>query len=151
QHPFLAFRSLRAGNGWRRADATDSLGDDDHAALDALMGWAVGFRRLDRFLDAHDRALARLETLRVPDAPVELVTVHGAKGREWQSVVVLGMEEERFPNRRALVDAADPARALEEERRLAYVALTRATRRLILAFDPARPSRFLAEMGLALP
>jgi superfamily I DNA/RNA helicase len=61
------------------------------------------------------------------------------------------MEEERFPNRRALVDAVDPARALEEERRLAYVALTRATRRLILAFDPARPSRFLEEMGLVLP
>jgi DNA helicase-2/ATP-dependent DNA helicase PcrA len=151
QHPFLTFRSLRAGKGWRRADATDALGDDDHAALDALMGWAVGFRRLDRFLDAHDRALARLETLRVPDAPVELVTVHGAKGREWQTVVVLGMEEERFPNRRSLVDAAEPERAIEEERRLAYVALTRATRRLILAFDPARPSRFLAEMGLVAP
>jgi superfamily I DNA/RNA helicase len=37
---------------------------------------------------------------------------------------------------------------MEEERRLAYVALTRATRRLILGFDPARPSPFLAEMGL---
>jgi DNA helicase-2/ATP-dependent DNA helicase PcrA len=74
--------------------------------------------------------------------------VHGAKGREWQTVVVLGIEEDRFPNRRALVDAGDPHRAVEEERRLAYVALTRATRRLILAYDPARPSRFLAEMGI---
>jgi len=36
---------------------------------------------------------------------------------------------------------------MEEERRLAYVALTRATRQLILAFDRARPSPFLAEMG----
>ena len=80
---------------------------------------------------------------------IELVTVHGAKGREWRTVVVLGLEEERFPNRRALVGADNPARALEEERRLAYVALTRATQRLILAYDPARPSRFLAEMGLA--
>ncbi len=42
----------------------------------------------------------------------------------------------------------DLQRAVEEERRLAYVALTRATRRLILAYDPARPSRFLAEMGI---
>ncbi len=92
--------------------------------------------------------MERLEALRRPDAPIELVTVHGAKGREWQTVVVLGMEEDRFPNRRALVDAADPNRAVEEERRLAYVALTRATRRLILAYDPARPSRFLAEMGI---
>ena len=150
-HPYHVFLNLRAGHGWRRADAGDALGDDDHAALDALLGWAVGFRRLDQFLEAHDRALARLVALRVPDAPIELVTVHGAKGREWQTVVVLGMEEERFPNRRALVDAADPARAVEEERRLAYVALTRATRRLILAFDPARASRFLAEMGLTTP
>ena len=117
----------------------------------ALLGWAVGMPRLDVFLKAHDAALARLEGLRVPDAPIELVTVHGAKGREWQTVVVLGMEEERFPNRRSLLQAPDPIRAVEEERRLAYVALTRATRRLILAFDPARPSRFLAEMGLRLP
>jgi DNA helicase-2/ATP-dependent DNA helicase PcrA len=146
--PFEALRSLRAGHGWRRVDASDTLSDDDHAALDALLGWAVGIRRLDRFLEAHDRALARLTALRRPDALVELVTVHGAKGREWQTVVVLGMEEERFPNRRSLVDAADRGRALEEERRLAYVALTRATQRLILAHDPARPSRFLAEMGI---
>jgi superfamily I DNA/RNA helicase len=54
-----------------------------------------------------------------------------------------------MPNRRSLVDADDPDRAMEEERRLAYVALTRATRQLILAFDPARPSPFLAEMGFA--
>ncbi|HEY8177726.1 MAG TPA: ATP-dependent helicase [Candidatus Limnocylindria bacterium] len=146
--PFDALLGLRAGHGWRRADASDTLSDDDHAALDALLGWAVGIGRLDRFLEAHDRAVERLEALRQPDAPIELVTVHGAKGREWQTVVVLGMEEDRFPNRRALVDAADMNRAVEEERRLAYVALTRATRRLILAYDPARPSRFLAEMGL---
>jgi hypothetical protein len=147
--PLDALLRLRAGNGWRRADVSDALGDDDHAALDALIGWSVGFRRVDDFLGAHDAALARIEGLRVPDAPVELVTVHGAKGREWQTVVVLGMEDERFPNRRSLADAADPGRALEEERRLAYVALTRATRRLVLAYDPARPSPFLAEMGVA--
>lgn len=147
--PFEALLSLRSGHGWRRADTNDAISDDDHAALDALLGWAVGIGRLDRFLDAHDRALARLIELRRPDALIELVTVHGAKGREWQTVVVLGLEEGRFPNRRSLVEAADPHRALEEERRLAYVALTRATRRLVLAYDPARPSRFLAEMGLA--
>ncbi len=147
--PFDALLALRAGRGWRRSDGVETLGDDDHAALDALLGWSVGFRHLDRFLAAHDAALARLDSLRRPDALVELVTVHGAKGREWQTVVVLGMEEDRIPNRRALVDARDPARALEEERRLAYVALTRSTRTLVLAGDPARPSRFLVEMGLA--
>jgi DNA helicase-2/ATP-dependent DNA helicase PcrA len=65
--------------------------------------------------------------------------------------VIVGFEEERFPNRRALVDALDPERALEEERRLAYVALTRAGQRLVLAFDPERPSRFLAELGATAP
>ena len=146
--PFDALLSLRAGRGWQRSAAAEALGDDDQSALDALLGWSVGFRHLDRFLAAHDAAVARLESLRRPEAAVELVTVHGAKGREWQTVVVLGMEEDRFPNRRALLDARDPGRALEEERRLAYVALTRATRTLVLAGDPARPSRFLAEMGV---
>ena len=149
--PFQALLTLRAGHGWRRSDGSDALADDEHAAIDALLGWSVGMPRLDRFIEAHDQALARLQSLRQSDALVELVTVHGAKGREWETVVVLGMEEERFPNRRALEDAIDPARALEEERRLAYVALTRATRRLILVFDPARPSRFLGEMGLVIP
>jgi DNA helicase-2/ATP-dependent DNA helicase PcrA len=147
ESPFPALLRLRAARGWRRGDGDDALGDDDHAAIDALLGWASAFARLDRFLAAGDAVLERLSRLRDPTAPVELVTVHGAKGREWPTVVVIGFEEERFPNRRALQGAADPARALEEERRLGYVAITRATRRLVLAFDPARPSRFLEEMG----
>jgi DNA helicase-2/ATP-dependent DNA helicase PcrA len=147
ESPFPALLRLRAVRGWRRGDGDDALGDDDHAAIDALLGWAAAFARLDRFLAAGDEVLTRLLTLRDPAAPIELVTVHGAKGREWPTVVLIGFEEERFPNRRALMGAADPQRALEEERRLAYVALTRATRRLVLAFDPERPSRFLEEMG----
>ncbi len=145
--PFQEFRRLRAGRGWARGDTGDALGDEDHAALDALLGWAAAFRGMDTFLAAADAARARLAALRDPSAPIELVTVHGAKGREWPCVVVVGFEAERFPNRRSLAGAADPARALEEERRLAYVALTRAAGRLILALDPARPSPFLAEMG----
>lgn len=149
-HPFHVMRRLRVARGWDRGSpAGDLLTDDDHAALDALLGWTTGFATTDAFLAAYDAARARVAALRDPDAPVELGTVHASKGREWETVVLIGFEADRIPNRRSLVDAADPDRAVEEERRLAYVALTRATRQLILAFDPARPSPFLAEMGFA--
>lgn len=149
-HPFHVLRRLRAARGWNRGSpSADLLADDDHAALDALLGWTTGFATTDAFVAAYDAARARIAALRDPAAPVELATVHASKGREWETVVLIGFEADRIPNRRSLVDADDPGRAMEEERRLAYVALTRATRRLILAFDPARPSPFLAEMGLS--
>ncbi|MGI8872437.1 MAG: ATP-dependent helicase [Candidatus Limnocylindria bacterium] len=148
--PFETLRALRRANGWNRAAMDDALSDEDHAALDAMQSWAAGVASIGDFVSGFEEARRRLLALRDPEAPIELVTVHGAKGREWETVVVIGFEEERFPNRRALVESAAPERALEEERRLAYVAVTRATRRLILAFDPARPSRFLAEMQLTI-
>lgn len=148
-HPFHVIRRLRAAHGWDRSQETaDLLPDEDHVALDAVLGWTTGFRTVGSFVAAYDAARARIASLRDPDAPVELATVHASKGREWETVVLLGYERDRMPNRRSLLDAADPDRAMEEERRLAYVAVTRATRRLILAFDPGRPSPFLAEMGL---
>jgi DNA helicase II / ATP-dependent DNA helicase PcrA len=149
-HPFHVLRRLRAARGWDRSQSTaDLLADDDHAALDALLGWATAFVTVGAFVHAYDAARARIAALRDPGAPVELATVHASKGREWQTVVLLGFERDRMPNRRSLLDADDSDRATEEERRLAYVALTRATRRLVLAFDPARPSPFLGEMGLS--
>jgi superfamily I DNA/RNA helicase len=147
-HPFPTLTVLRRSRSWDRAGMSDDLGEDDHAALDALVGWAAGFRRTDHFLAALADAAARLAAIRTPDAPIELVTVHGAKGREWPTVIVVGFDADHFPNRRALLGARDAGRALEEERRLAYVALTRATDRLVLVHDPERPSRFLSEAGL---
>jgi DNA helicase II / ATP-dependent DNA helicase PcrA len=148
-HPFHVLRRLRAARGWQRnTEAGDLVADADHDALDALLGWTVGFPTTDGFVRAYDAARARISTLRVPGARIELATVHASKGREWETVVLVGFEADAMPNRRSLLDAADPDRAMEEERRLAYVALTRAAQRLILAFHPARPSPFLAEMGL---
>ena len=149
EHPFHVLRRIRNGRGWSRDNpASDLLGDEDHAALDALLGWATGFAHLTSFVAAHDAARSRVAALRDPTATVELATVHASKGREWETVVLIGFEAERIPNRRSITDADESDRALEEERRLAYVALTRASRHLILAFDPSRPSPFLAEMGL---
>jgi superfamily I DNA/RNA helicase len=146
QPPLPVLLAARAARGWRRADPSDALGEDAHAALDAVIGWAVDFRRADAYLAAMADARRRVASLRQLGAAIEVTTVHGSKGREWPVVVVLGLEVDRFPNARALADAADPGRALEEERRLAYVAVTRSRERLILAFDPDRASPFVEEL-----
>ena len=83
---------------------------------------------------------------------VQLMTMHSAKGLEFPIVFVCGMEEELFPPRQALDDGV----RLEEERRLCYVAMTRAMQRLILTYAEYRrlygenrqhfPSRFIREI-----
>jgi len=120
-----------------------SGGSRDAAA--ALLGWAVPYADLEAFTRAVRLARRRLDELRRDDAPLTLATAHSTKGLEFDHVVVIGMEVGRFPSRRTLADAEDPARALEEERRLAYVAWTRARRSLTLLYDPLAPSSFLFE------
>jgi DNA helicase II / ATP-dependent DNA helicase PcrA len=149
ERPFGALNRIRAERGWSRGAAgADDLSEEDLSAIDALLGWSARFDDGAAFLEELEDARGRIGALRDPSARIELATVHGSKGREWETVVLIGFEADRLPNRRSLVDAVEPERAMEEERRLAYVALTRATRRLMLAFDPSRPSPFLAEMGL---
>jgi DNA helicase-2/ATP-dependent DNA helicase PcrA len=85
---------------------------------------------------------------------VSIMTLHGAKGLEFDTVFLPGWEEGLFPNQRALDESG--LRALEEERRLAYVGLTRARKRVILSFtanrrmhgswESAVPSRFVEEL-----
>lgn len=91
-------------------------------------------------------------------APVSLLTLHNAKGLEFPIVFLAGMEEGLFPHMRAL----DSKAAMEEERRLCYVGLTRAEKRLFLTSARYRrrwgggeteasiPSRFLSEVPKAL-
>ena len=74
-----------------------------------------------------------------------LATAHSTKGLEFAHVAVIGLDAGRFPSARALRESTEPGRALEEERRLAYVAWTRARRSLTLVYDPASPSPFLLE------
>ncbi len=74
-----------------------------------------------------------------------LATAHGTKGLEFDHVAVVGMDDGTFPSDRSIDDAPDPLRALDEERRLAYVAWTRARQELLLVHDPYAPSVFLRE------
>lgn len=84
---------------------------------------------------------------------VALMTLHAAKGLEFPEVYMVGMEEGTLPHHRSI---ADPGAAVDEERRLCYVGVTRAQRRLTLTLAlnrrkwgkerPTLPSRFLYEL-----
>ncbi len=86
---------------------------------------------------------------------VQLMTVHASKGLEFDAVFIVGLEEGLFPHENALSDKG----GLEEERRLMYVAITRARQRLYLSHAQSRmlhgrtsfnlPSRFLDELPAA--
>jgi superfamily I DNA/RNA helicase len=110
-----------------------------------LLAWAVGHDTLATFAAAIRATRARLTELRRDDATLTLATAHATKGLEFDHVVVVGMEAGRFPSGRTVTEAEEPSRAYEEERRLAYVAWTRACRTLTLLYDPAVPSPFLLE------
>src|SRR3954447_14131426 len=140
----------------RLGTVRDAVTTDPDAAevATALLGWAAGFDDLASFQAAITDTRARLDELRRDDAPLTLATAHATKGLEFDHVVVIGMEVGRFPSARAVGQAEDPVRAYEEERRLGYVAWTRARRSLTLVYDPTVPSPFLleafspAELGL---
>ncbi len=108
--------------------------------------------------------ISDLDALDPDSSYVTLMTMHGAKGLEFPNVFLTGLEEGVFPHSRALVDMTE----LEEERRLAYVGVTRAMDRLYLSYAERRTlfgntfahpkSRFLEEMpqvemlgGVVLP
>jgi DNA helicase-2/ATP-dependent DNA helicase PcrA len=90
------------------------------------------------------------------DDCVQLMTLHSAKGLEFSVVFLVGMEEGLFPSQRSVDDEG----RLEEERRLAYVGITRAREKLVVTHAEsrrmhgtemlARPSRFLGEMPTEL-
>jgi len=113
-------------------------------AFGTVLGWAPRFGTVADLAGAVAECREALRRLRRDDARLVLSTVHATKGLEFDHVLVL-MDADRFPSRRALDDAPDEARALEEERRLGYVAWTRARRSLTLLYDPAAPSPFLLE------
>ena len=122
--------------------------------LGELVGSAREFTRLEEFLE-QVALVADTDDLD-DDNHVVLMTLHSAKGLEFPAVFLVGMEEGVFPHSRALTEPVE----LEEERRLAYVGITRAQQRLFLAHAWSRqlfgstnynpPSRFLDEIPTEL-
>jgi superfamily I DNA/RNA helicase len=129
----------------RLARVRDDADGERRGIAAALLAWAPAYRDLSQLRAAIADVRARLARLRRDDAALTLATAHGTKGLEFDHVAVIGMDEGRFPSARSVAEAEDPARALEEERRLAYVAWTRARRSLTLVYDPDAPSLFLHE------
>ncbi|MGE3590811.1 MAG: 3'-5' exonuclease, partial [Ilumatobacteraceae bacterium] len=118
--------------------------------LGELIGSAREYTRVDEFLEQVS-LVADTDDLD-GDNRVVLMTLHSAKGLEFPNVFLLGMEEGVFPHTRALTEPTE----LQEERRLAYVGITRAQRRLFLTHAWSRqlfgntqynpPSRFIDEI-----
>jgi DNA helicase II / ATP-dependent DNA helicase PcrA len=122
--------------------------------LGELIGSAREFTRIDEFLEQVS-LVADTDDLD-EDNHVVLMTLHSAKGLEFPNVFLVGVEEGVFPHTRALTDPDE----LEEERRLAYVGITRAQQRLHISHAWSRslfgstqynpPSRFIDEIPFDL-
>jgi DNA helicase II / ATP-dependent DNA helicase PcrA len=120
--------------------------------LKELIAALEPFDKLGGFLE-HVSLVMDVEMAQAEDA-VNILTLHGAKGLEFDTVFLPGWEEGLFPHQRALDE--NGMAALEEERRLGYVGLTRARQRAIVSFaaqrqmygqwNMAMPSRFIAEL-----
>lgn len=131
-------------------DGTPSS-EDRMQNLEVLKAQAAEYEDLEEFLA--DATLMSSADEASGNSAVTLMTMHAAKGLEFPVVFMVGMEEGLFPGSRAYDDEAE----LEEERRLAYVGMTRAMRRLFLTYAGSRfsfgsrnynmPSRFLTELG----
>lgn len=162
--------ALRGGSGGRNADR-------DLDAVCALFAVAAraeergGGRGALNFLeeiDGHDIAADTLAGRAVRPDAVRLMTAHRAKGLQWRLVVVAGVQEGLWPDLRrrgslleadrigrdGLAEPLPPGALLTDERRLFYVAATRARERLVVtavrapADDGDQPSRFLSELGV---
>ncbi len=120
--------------------------------LKELVRALADFEALSGFLDHVSLVMENDEN--AEGDRVSLMTLHGAKGLEFDTVFLPGWEEGLFPNQRALDEGG--VKSLEEERRLAYVGLTRARRRAIVSHAANRriyanwqtsiPSRFIEEL-----
>jgi DNA helicase-2/ATP-dependent DNA helicase PcrA len=143
--------ALRAENNDEAEARLENLRELVNAAVDYDKQGAQGLRD---FID-HAALVADTDQYK-GDVPVTLMTAHSAKGLEFPLVFIVGLEDELFPHSRSLSDSSD----IEEERRLCYVAMTRAEKYLYVTHAVKRrvygeelasePSQFLNEMPLEL-
>ena len=139
---------------WLQSEKTEEA-QGRRENLEELVNAAVdyddqGIEGLREFID-HSALVSDQDDYK-RDAPVTLMTIHAAKGLEFPLVFIVGLEDGLFPHSRSVADPED----LEEERRLAYVAMTRAERYLYVSHAMKRrvygeeiasePSQFLNEM-----
>jgi len=138
------------------ADGAEDV-DEDRSAWNSLarsINQAIGRAApIEQFLQ--ELALRSKEPPVGRDA-VTLMTIHSAKGKEFDHVYVIGMAEEVLPSFQS-IKAGENSAEMEEERRNCFVAITRAREWLCLSYADRyrgwakRPSRFLSELGLDLP
>jgi len=131
--------------GYRKwlCEEDDSTEPDDQRAdnLDALLMAAARWTDVEQFLNFALACASSAGTEKDAKGRVQISTVHKAKGLEWPIVAVAGITKDKLPHRRG--DA-------EEERRILYVAITRARDRLLLSCYDV-PSPFWFEVGGTLP
>ncbi len=123
---------------------------DDRTVLDEAEKEAAG-QSVAEYAGALGERRLSLRKARDDRNGIELTTVHRAKGRQWPRVVLVACDELVLPHRNAL--QATPAQqaageGVEAERRIAYVAFTRAIDELSILYTSERHSRFLHEAGL---
>lgn len=121
--------------------------------VDDLVNNLARFATLQEFFE-HMALISDSDQIDDSDV-VNVMTIHAAKGLEFDAVILPGWEEELFPNRRVIEE--NGMRGLEEERRLAYVAVTRAKRNLSILhantrfffgkFTPCVKSRFIDDIS----
>jgi DNA helicase-2/ATP-dependent DNA helicase PcrA len=148
---------------WKADKSPDAPGRLEN--LKELVRALADFETLPEFLE-HVALVTEVEE-QAGDDKLSMMTLHGAKGLEFDTVFLPGWEEGVFPNQRTLDEGGN--KSLEEERRLAYVGITRARQRAIISHAANRriyanwqssiPSRFIDELpegtirhsGSALP
>lgn len=153
---YAAVCYIRRGMGYDRWIAQqDKDKENCQKAADFFLRSVRGLKTLEQLeekMREYGRSLERAQKGERREGTVDILTMHGAKGLEYDVVFLPGCNEGQIPHKKSVSGAS-----LEEERRMFYVGMTRAKERLFLSWhkrsgeEPALPSRFLTECGYRPP